>query len=96
MRQFMLENAKALIAWLTAFGTWGGTSLADDGIEAAEWFGLTGVFVTALAVWLTTNAPSDEQLKELAEWKEDAVWPPELPDVEPVVTDPTNKDEPLP
>lgn len=69
MKQFMLENAKAVIAFLTAFGTWGGTAVAENGIDAGEWFGLCGVAVTTIGVWLTTNTPSAEQLKALAKWK---------------------------
>lgn len=48
--------AKALIASLTALGTWGGTALADDHVTGVEWFGLTGVVVAGLAVYATKNA----------------------------------------
>ena len=69
MHDFLLQNAKALIAFLTALATWGGTALADDGISGVEWVGLTGPFIVALGVWLTTNAPTEQQLSELAAWK---------------------------
>lgn len=48
--------AKALIGALTAFGTWGGTALADGKIEPVEWFGLTGVAVVGLTVFAVKNA----------------------------------------
>lgn len=66
--QVIKENAKALIAFLTALGTWGATASAD-GIQAQEWWGLCGVFIAGLAVWATTNAPSAGQLEELEAWK---------------------------
>lgn len=66
--QAVKENAKALIAFLTAFGTWGATA-APNGIDTAEWFGLTGPFVAGLTVWAVANAPSSDQLRELANWK---------------------------
>lgn len=68
MIQKVKENAKALIAFLTALGTWGATASAD-GIQAQEWWGLTGVFVAGLTVWAVSNAPSAEQLEELEAWK---------------------------
>lgn len=65
------ENAKALIALLTALGTWGATASAEEGISGQEWFGLCGVLVAGLAVWAVSNAPSEAQLEELAAWKDE-------------------------
>lgn len=74
MKQFLLENAKAIAATLTALGTWGTTALAvsEDGsasIEGAEWFGLCGVAVVGITTWLVTNAPSAHDLESLEAWK---------------------------
>lgn len=80
MNQFLRENAKAVVAFLTAFATWGVTSIADDGIGAAEWFGLTGPFIVALGVWMAENAPTAEQLEELEAWKGEKSNP-EFPDL---------------
>lgn len=66
--QAIKENAKALIAFLTALGTWGATA-APDGIDSAELFGLCGVAVAGLTVWAVTNAPSAESLRQLSAWK---------------------------
>lgn len=51
--------AKAVIAFLSALGTWGATALASDGITGAEWFGLCGVVVAGLAVYAIPNQPAD-------------------------------------
>jgi hypothetical protein len=75
MKQFLLENAKAMVAALTVLGTWGATA-APGGITGAEWFGLTGVPVAFLVTWMATNAPTEGQLTRLAEWKLEA---PEIP-----------------
>lgn len=52
----MATVAKALIATLTALGTWGATALADGHLTAVEAFGLCGVAVAGLAVWAIPNA----------------------------------------
>ena len=49
------ENAKALIAFLTALGTWGATASADGIYEQQELWSLCGVAVTALGVWVVPN-----------------------------------------
>lgn len=51
-----MKAAKALIAFLTALGTWGATAFADNGLTAVEAFGLTGVIVAALLVYTVPNA----------------------------------------
>lgn len=76
MKQFMLENAKAVIAFLTSFGTWGATAVAENGIDAGEWFGLCGVAVTTIGVWLATNAPSSDDLEMLSAWRDEGGTPP--------------------
>lgn len=53
----MQKFAKAIVAALTALGTWGGTALADETIQGAEWFGLTGVAVAFFAVYAISNEP---------------------------------------
>lgn len=53
---YVQSIAKALTALLAALGTWGGTALADGSVSPAEWFGLTGVLVAGLAVWVVPNA----------------------------------------
>lgn len=50
----MKSIAKALIAFLTALGTWGATA-APDGYTQEELWGLCGVAVAGLAVWATPN-----------------------------------------
>lgn len=52
----MASFAKAIIAFFTALGTWGGTALADGQIDGVEWFGLCGVVVAALLVYQVPNA----------------------------------------
>lgn len=54
----MRSIAKALIASLTALGTWGATAFADDGLTSVEAFGLCGVVVAGLIVWVTPNEPT--------------------------------------
>lgn len=55
-RQPMSAYAKAIIAFFTALGTWGTTSLADGRMDGAEWFGLCGVVVVTAGVWAIPNA----------------------------------------
>jgi hypothetical protein len=50
---------KAIAAFFTALGTWGGTAFADNGLTAVEAFGLCGVVVATVAVWGVTNKPTD-------------------------------------
>lgn len=47
--------AKAIAAFFTSLGTWGGTALADGHIDGVEWFGLTGVVVATTLVFQVTN-----------------------------------------
>lgn len=51
-----MKAAKALIAFLTALGTWGATAFADNGLTAVEAFGLCGVVVAGLLVYTIPNA----------------------------------------
>lgn len=51
----MKQAAKALIAFLTALGTWGGTAAADGQYDQVELWGLCGVAVAGLAVYVTPN-----------------------------------------
>lgn len=51
----MDQYRKALVALVTALGTWGYTVLEDDRITSQEWFGLCGVAVTVLGVWGAPN-----------------------------------------
>ena len=50
--------AKAITAFFTALGTWGGTALADGAITGPEWFGLCGVVVVTAGVFQVSNGPS--------------------------------------
>lgn len=52
----MAKYAKAIIATLTALGTWGTTVFADGELNAIETFGLTGVVVSGLLVYAYPNA----------------------------------------
>lgn len=54
----MNRYAKAIIAFLTALGAWGATAYADGHIAGPEWFGLCGVGVVTVGVWLVPNQPS--------------------------------------
>jgi len=47
--------AKALVATLTALGTWGATALVDGGVSPVEWFGLCGVVTAGLVTWAVPN-----------------------------------------
>jgi len=49
------EYAKAIIAALTALGTWGTTALSDGKLEPVELFGLTGIAVAGLTVFAYPN-----------------------------------------
>ena len=60
------SNAKAIVAAVTTFSTWGGTALADGHISAVEWFGLCGVFLAGFSVWAAANAPTVDELNELS------------------------------
>lgn len=51
-----MKAAKALIAFLTALGTWGATAFADNGLTAVEAFGLCGVLVAGIMVYTIPNA----------------------------------------
>lgn len=51
-----MKAAKALIAFLTALGTWGATAFADNGLTIVEAFGLTGVLVAGILVYTIPNA----------------------------------------
>lgn len=51
----MKEAAKALIATLTALGTWGATAAADGNYDQVELWGLCGVAVVGLGVYATPN-----------------------------------------
>ena len=53
----MSMYAKAITAFFTALGTWGGTAFADGHLDAVEAFGLCGVVVATFAVWQVTNKP---------------------------------------
>lgn len=59
------ENAKSVIASMTALSAWGTTAAAENGITGAEWFGLLGVPVAGLTVWAATNAPTEHELTDL-------------------------------
>ncbi len=50
---------KAIAAALTGIATWGGTAQID-GIDGAEWWGLFGVLVSAVLVWLIPNEEPGE------------------------------------
>ena len=51
-----MKAAKALMAFLTALGTWGATAFADSGLNAVEAFGLCGVFAAAVIVYAVPNS----------------------------------------
>lgn len=51
----MKTAAKALVATLTALGTWGATAMADGQVDGVEAFGLCGVIVAGLTVWAIPN-----------------------------------------
>ena len=51
----MSHYLKAIVAFLTALGTWGATALADDSVSAVEWFGIIGAVVAGLAVYQAKN-----------------------------------------
>lgn len=53
----MSQYAKAIAAFFTSLGTWGGTALADGHIDGVEAFGLCGVVVATLTVLQVTNTP---------------------------------------
>lgn len=53
----MKRITKAIIASLTALGTWGTTAMADGQVDGVEAFGLCGVVVAGLAVWAGSNEP---------------------------------------
>lgn len=53
----MAKYNKAIAAFFTALGTWGGTAMADGQIDGVEAFGLCGVIVATFAVWGVTNTP---------------------------------------
>ena len=60
------QIAKALIAFLLSLATWGGTALAPNSegvssVEPAEWFGLCGVLVAAIAVFAYPNRPAPDE-----------------------------------
>lgn len=65
--KWLKENAKAVGGAITALGTWGATAMADGQIDGVEAFGLCGVAVVFLTVFGATNAPTDKQLRELAD-----------------------------
>ena len=65
------ENAKALIALLTALGTWGATASADGIYDQQELWSLTGVAVTALSVWAVPNAVRIRRNRPLRANRED-------------------------
>lgn len=65
--KWLKENAKAVAGAVTAFGTWGATAMADGQVDGVEAFGLCGVAVVFLTVFASTNAPTDKQLRELAD-----------------------------
>lgn len=50
----MTTIRKAIAAALTGIATWGITA-QPDGFDSAEWWGLFGVLVGAILVWLTPN-----------------------------------------
>lgn len=58
----MSRYAKAIAALLTALGTWGATAGADGRYDGVELWALTGVLVTALAVFAIPNEPPPEPL----------------------------------
>lgn len=49
------EIAKALVATITALGTWGATAAADGTYDQVELWGLCGVAVVGLGVWIVPN-----------------------------------------
>lgn len=53
----MAQYAKSIAALLTALGTWGATAAADGRYDQLELWSLTGVLVTALAVFAIPNTP---------------------------------------
>lgn len=57
----MITLRKAAAAALTGTATWGITA-QPSGIDGAEWWGLFGVLVGAVLVWLVPNEPADEGL----------------------------------
>lgn len=64
MKQQMQQVAKALVALLTALGTWGVTA-APDGYTQEELWGLCGVAVAAISVWAIPNrAPLSQESKD--------------------------------
>lgn len=63
------ENAKAVVAFFTSLGTWGATAMADNRIDGVEAFGLCGVFVATFSVWIVSNAPTEQELQQLEDWK---------------------------
>lgn len=51
----MSHYLKAIVAFLTALGTWGATALIDERIDGGEWFGIIGAVVAGLAVYQAKN-----------------------------------------
>lgn len=60
------QFAKAIIAFLTALGTWGVTA-APDGYQQAEMWGLCGVIVAGLSVFAYPNKPDGAPDPRLSE-----------------------------
>jgi hypothetical protein len=57
----MSKIAKALVATLTALGTWGATAFADGELNAVEAFGLCGVLVAGITVWAVPNTDGSDE-----------------------------------
>jgi hypothetical protein len=61
----VMVYAKAIIATLTALGTWGATAFADNGLTTLEAFGLCGVVVAGLTVYAYPNgAPEGDHFAD--------------------------------
>ena len=56
------EIRKAIVAVLAALATWGITASADESYTAAEWWGLLGVAVAAIAVYAIPNDRPKEEV----------------------------------
>lgn len=51
----MAVYAKAITAFFTSLGVWGGTAFADGKLDPVEWFGLCAVVVATMAVYQIPN-----------------------------------------
>lgn len=57
----MTRYAKAIMAFFTSLGTWGVTAAADGVYDQVELWGITGVIVATIGVYLYPNTTPDDE-----------------------------------